>query len=202
MAKFIAISGASTTGKTSLIDSLSTYREMNKIVFSPDMHDVVWKDLLEKGIFSEFTEIQSDSDYLCTYILRVIDYYHKYLDSFEDSDAIVLLDGCWLDLSIYSILQSWYTKVTKSVLESILKTITKYDERISRIYMTKADDLKYPIDRYRLRGTMTTFRENRPLELQYYDIAKHVRDVVEIPSSDISEASLFIIDDFKKLGYI
>lgn len=202
MAKFISISGPSTTGKTSLIDSLSTHKEMYDVILSPDMHDVVWNEMVQIGHFSEFSEILSDSDYLCTYMIRLIDHYNEYMDRYEDEDAIVLLDGCWLDFTIYAVLNMWYTRIIKSVQEEILEKIAKYDDRISRIYLTTADDEKYPVDKFRLRGKITTFRANRPLEIQYYKIARHLKNAMMLPSTDISESSLFIIEDMKNLGYI
>lgn len=202
MANFIAISGPSTTGKTSLVNALSAHKELSDIVFSPDIQDVVWQELVDAGHFSEFTEICKDSDYLSIYILRMIDYYNNYIDSIKNSDFTVILDECWLDLAIYSILNMWYTRGIKSLQEEILHKISLYDEMISRIYITKADDEKYPVDKNRLRGRMYTFRMNRPLEIRYYELAKHFKNAVPLPSSDISDSSLFIIDDLSKLGYL
>ena len=202
MAKFISISGPSTTGKTSLVESLMTYPELKHITFSPDMHDVVWSDLVDRRLFTDFTEISTDSEYLCTYIMRVIDYYNDYIESYKDTDSVVLLDGCWLDLSIYSLLYMWYTRIIKSVQEEILRKITIYDENISRIYITKADDENYPVAKFRVRGKMSTFRENRPLEIRYYELAKHLKNSIALPSSDIAESSLFVIDDLRNLGYL
>lgn len=202
MAKFISISGPCTSGKTSLVESLSTYKEMNNIVFSPDMHDVVWNELVEGGYFQEYTEVTTDSDYLCIYIMRLLDYYNKYIESYKDTDKIVLLDGCWVDLSIYSLLNMWYTRGIKDIQEEILAKAAIFDESISRIYITRADDLRYPVDKFRLRGKMSTFRANRPLEIRYYELASHMKNAMKLPSSEISECSLFIVEDLKKLGYI
>lgn len=205
MANFISISGPCTTGKTTLINSLSTYKEMNMknhVIFAPDAHDVVWRNLVDSGLFTEYTEICSDTEYLCTYLIKVIDYYNNYIESMKDVDALIVLDQCWIDFSIYSILNMWYTRLVKSVQEEILYKSSKYDDAISRIYITKACDKNYPVDKMRLRGKFNTFRMNRPLELRYYDIAKHLKNAVALPSSDVSESSLFIINDLKNLGYI
>lgn len=202
MAKFVSISGASTTGKTALMNSLSTYRELGKVVFSPDMHDVVWSSLVKARLFTDFTEISTDSEYLCTYIIRLIDHYNNYLDSLRDSDALVILEGCWVDLSIYAMLNMWYSRIVKSVQEEILYKASKYSDEVSRIYITKADDANYPVAKFRVRGKMSTFRDNRPLEIRYYDLATHLKDAVAIPSSDVTEASMFVIDDLMKLGYL
>lgn len=202
MARFISISGPSTSGKTSLINALSTYRELDKVVFSPDMHDVVWNGLVESGHFTEFTEISTDTEYLCTYIIRLIDHYNEYLESYRDKDVLVVLDGCWLDLSIYSLLNMWYSRVIKPVQEEILSRTAKYDDMISKIYITRADDVAYPPAKGRIRGKLSTFRANRPLELQYYNLADHIDNAVTLPSADISDSALFIIDDLKNLGYL
>lgn len=202
MATFISISGPSTTGKTAIIEELSLHKDLQHIVFSPDMHDVVWNDLVDKGLFHDFTEISSDSDYLCTFIVRLIEHYNKYIESFKDTDDIIVLDGCWLDLSVYSMLNMWYTRLIKSVQEDILMRATRHDNLISRIYITKADDKKYPVDKFRLRGKMSTFRMNRPLELRYYELYKNMKNAVALPSSDKSECVDFIIKDLKELGYL
>lgn len=202
MANFVSISGPSTTGKTSLMNSLSTYSELSSVVFSPDMHDVVWSNLVDGGYFTDFTEILKDTDYLCTYILRLIDYYNNYIDSYKDSDCLVILDGCWLDLSIYSILNMWYTRGVKSVQEDILEKVSVYNKNISRIYITEANDSQYPLSKYHIRGKMSTFRTNRPLEIQYYELAKNFKNSESLPSTDVSDCSLFIINDLKKLGYV
>lgn len=202
MAKFISISGPATTGKTSIINSLSTYTELSNAVFSPDVHELVWNELVDKGLFSEFTEISTDYDYLCTFITCMIDKYTEYLESFKDSDKLVILDGCWLDLSIYSVLNMWYTRVVKSVQESILSRVAYYDPNILRIYITTAEDDKYPVRKDRIRGRISAFRMNRPLESRYYNIAKNLKNAVALPSSDTTESSLFIIEDLKNLGYL
>lgn len=203
MTKFIAISGASTSGKTTLINSLSTYPELSNAIFSSSIHDIVWSELVDQGFFSEFKDVSTDPEYLCLYLIRMADYYNTYLEDYRDSDRLVILDECWIDLSIYTILNMWYNRSLKPLQEEILQKIHRYDERISRIYVTLPDDTHHPIDKFRLRGSINTFRANRQLELQYYDIAKrHFNNFIPIPSSDVSEASLFIINDLKNLGYV
>lgn len=202
MARFISISGPSTTGKTSLINNLSTHQEISHAIFSPDMHDVVWGDLVERRLFYEFSDISTDPEYLCTYLIRLADYYNQYMDAYEDTDSLVILDGCWLDLAIYSTLNMWYNRNIRPVQEEILSKISKYDSRVSKIYLTRADDDKYPVDRLRLRGKMSTFRANRGLEIGYYKIADHLDNSITLPSTDMDENSLFILNDLKNLGYL
>lgn len=204
MATFVSVSGPSSTGKTSIIDSLRQIKELQapRIIISPDMHDAVWADLVKKGFFTEFTEISTDSDYLCTYILRLIDYYNKYVESLKDSDTLVILDGCWIDLAIYSILNMWYTRGIRSVQEEILSKVSKFDENISKIYITHADDLKFPVGKYRIRGKVSSFRMNRPLEIQYYDMAKHLQAAHPLHTTETEEAAQCIFNDLKNLGYL
>ena len=202
MAKFISISGPSTTGKSSIINALSTYPEFSDTIFVPAMNDKVWSDLVAQNIFSEFTEVDTDSEYLCAYIFKMIEYYNNCIDTYKDTDKLVIFDGCWLDLSIYSILNLWYMRAIKPLQEEILSETTKYDEKISRIYVTKAEDEKFPVAKYYIRGKISSFRKNRPLEMRFYDVAKHLKNSTPLPSSSTTEASMFILDDLKKLGYI
>lgn len=202
MANFISISGPSTTGKSSIVDALSTYPELSNAIFVPAMNDKVWSDLVSQNIFSEFTEVDTDSEYLCAYIFKMIEYYNDCIKTYQDTDKLVVLDGCWIDLSIYSILNLWYMRAIKPLQEEILAETAKYDEEISRIYVTKAEDDKFPVAKYYIRGKISSFRKNRPLEMRYYDIAKHLKNSTPLPSSSTTESSMFILDDLKKLGYV
>lgn len=202
MATFISISGPSSTGKTTLVNSLSTYRELSNAVFSPDLYSAVWTDLVDQGFFSEWKEINTDSEYLCLYVIRLIDYYENYIKSYENTDKLVILDGCWLDLAIYAIINIWYTRVIKEVQEEILHKLNKFDEHLSRIYFTSFDESKQIKQKYRMQYRMANMKLNRPLEIQFYELYKNFKNAVNLPSSDISESSLFIIDDLSKLGYL
>lgn len=202
MATFISISGPSSTGKTTLVDSLSTHRELSNAVFSPDLYSAVWTDLVDQGFFSEWKEINTDSEYLCLYIIRLIDYYENYIKSYENTDKLVILDGCWLDLAIYAIINLWYTRVIKEVQEEILHKLNKFDDHLSRIYFTSFDESKQIKQKYRMQYRMANMKLNRPLEIQFYELYKNFKNAVNLPSSDISESSLFIINDLSKLGYL
>lgn len=202
MATFISISGPSSTGKTTLVDSLSTHRELSNAVFSPDLYSAVWTDLVDQGFFSEWKEINTDSEYLCLYVIRLIDYYENYIKSYENTDKLVILDGCWLDLAIYAIINLWYTRVIKEVQEEILHKLNKFDEHLSRIYFTSFDESKQIKQKYRMQYRMANMKLNRPLEIQFYELYKNFKNAVNLPSSDISESSLFIINDLSKLGYL
>lgn len=202
MARFIAISGPSSTGKTTLVNSLSTHREFSKAVFSPDLYEVVWKDLVDKGFFSEWKEINTDSEYLCLYVLRLIDYYDNYIKIYENTDKLVILDGCWLDLAIYAITNFWYNRIIKEVQESILHRLNNFDEHLSRIYFTNFDENKQIKLKYRTQYRMANMKVNRPFEIQLYELYKNFKNAVNLPSTDVSEESLFIIDDLSKLGYL
>lgn len=202
MAKFIAISGPSSTGKTTLVNSLSTYKELSKAVFSPDMYETVWSSLVEQGFFSEWKEINTDDEYLCLYVLRLIDYYENFIRSYENTDKLVILDGCWVDIAIYSVLNLWYTRVIKEVQEEILHRINTFDKHLSRIYFTNFDGSKQMKQKHRMQYRMANMKTNRPLEIQYYDLYKNFKNAVNLPSTDVSDASLFIINDLSKLGYL
>lgn len=202
MARFVAISGASATGKTSLIDELSQYPELSKAVFLPDIFSTVWYDLVDRGLFSEHEDVSRDTEFLCIFIQRIINYYKSCIEEYQDQDVLVIIDSCWVDISIYSILNMWCSHVVKDVQEGLLRQLSDYDESISRIYITQYDENKRKIEKYRLPYKRYNVKYNRPLELQYYKLASHFRDAVALTSSNNTDSALFIIEDLQKLGYL
>lgn len=203
MAKFIAISGPSVTGKSSLVEYLSSHQELKDAIISPDFHALAWNDLVNKGIFLEFTDITDDSGYMCCYLYKVIDSYNQYIEEHRNFPGLVILDGCWIDLTVYAYLNMWYLRTIKSVQEDVFNRILKYSNEISKVYFTKAADEKYPIDKYRLRGKMTTFRTNRPLEITLYKVFSALAESsVSLDNAEIAGDSLAILSDLKKVGYL
>lgn len=202
MARFIAVSGPAASGKTTLVQSLRRFSEFKDAIITEDMHETVWNSLVDRGIFYDFTEIDTDSDYLCCYIMKVIDHYKELLAKYENVDNLVVLDGCWVDLSIYATINMWYVRVIKEVQETILETICHYDDRISRIYVTRADDVTYPFKSHDIRSSITNLKKNRNLELNYYSVAANLKNAVLLPSNDISTSSSSILHDLKILGYV
>lgn len=205
MANIIAISGASATGKSSLVDELSTYKELSNVIFSPDIFSTVWDDLVYRGLFSEYEDVSRDTEFLCIFIQRVINYYRDTIKEYSDQkyeDKTIIIDSCWIDVAIYSILNMWYTHVVKEVQEGLLSQITLYDDSLSRIYITKYDASKSKIEKYRLPFKRYNVKYNRPLELQYYKLATHFKNAYELPYSDNTDSALFIIKDLQNLGYI
>lgn len=202
MATFISVSGPSVTGKTSLIDSLCSYKEMYNCVFSPDFKDVVWSELTSKGIFSEFTDITTDSSYMCTYLHKLIDTYNEYIESHDPYDDLIILDGSWIDYFIYAHLNMWYNRVISSAQEEVFSKILKHSNKISRYYFTEARDDLYPLEKFRVRGKITTFKLNRPLEIALYKAHSNLSGAASLYHSNIVGSSLEIIEDLKKLGYL
>ena len=202
MAIFIAITGPAATGKTSLINSLSTHQELSKCLFSPDFHEVVWAEIVDKKTFTDYTDLTSDSTYLCAYIHKVVDYYNEYIENLEDYDGIVFLDGSWVDFTVYSLIWMWYNRVISSAQEEVFTKILKHVDKISRYYMTRADDYKYPIDKYRVRGRHYTFKKNRPMEIALYKIFSKREGLVNLPAAEISGDSIAILEDMRKVGYL
>lgn len=202
LARFISISGPAASGKTTLVQSLRRFPELRNAIITDDMHEAVWTSLVDRGIFYDFTEIDTDSDYLCCYIMQVIDYYKELLAKYENENNLVILDGCWLDLSIYAAINMWYVRAIKEVQETILDTIFHYDDRISRIYVTRADDITYPFKSHDIRSSITNLKKNRRLELNYYEVAANLKNAVLLPSNDTSKSSASILNDLKILGYV
>lgn len=202
MAKFVAISGPSSTGKTSLIDCLSCHQELSKAEFSPDLYNTVWGGLVASKLFTEYGEIIHDSEYICVYLLKLIEYYKEYIEEYKDTDKLVILDCCWLDLYVYALINMWCAHTIKAVQVDILEQISQLIDSVDMIYLTYEDPNKVEKRPYRAPYKIYTVKANRSLELQHYKMAKYLVHTKELPSSDISESALFIIEDLKKLGYL
>lgn len=202
MAKFVSISGPAQSGKTSLVEYLSTYPELEGAVFSPDLFNTVWSDLVEKGIFHSYDEIVRDSDFICAYLIKVIEYYESYLDSYADTDDLVILDCCWIDLLIYSVVSMWCSRAILDLQAEMISRIMKLCESVDRIYVTKYDAARQIKQKYRNDYQIYSVKGNRDLELQYYSMLKVFKDALPLYTSDPSDAALFIIDDLKNLGYL
>lgn len=205
MPTFISISGPSHTGKTTLMSFLSErLRGYDNILFEHDMHEVVWNSLCSRGIFKEFHEITEDRDYLYLYISNLIDHY-RFLshEKYKGEDnLLVILDGCHLDLLIYSMLNLWYHYPTKELQEVEMHKLLDMRDAVSLIFMTRADDSAYPISQRSTRERVTTFKRNRALELTYYDIFRESNRVVDIPTYSLGEAEEFIVSELEKKGLL
>lgn len=203
MSKFVAISGPASTGKTTIVDKLNSSPDMYKSICSPDMYNVVWLDLVEQGHFKDFTEISKDSEYLSLYILRVVNYYIDYINTFKNTDKLVVLDGSWIDFSIYAIINMWYLRYMRSFQEAILSKILLLKDLIDcRIYFTQYDESKEKKERFRNTTKLYNTKESRELEIAYYRVMEDFKNSIILPTTDGDEASLFIINDLKKIGYL
>lgn len=195
------ISGPSFTGKTTLARLLAQSLPLDTIVI-PDYHEVVYQDLVQSGIFSEFQEIHKDRDYLLIYISRVIAYYKEMIEAYRDYPGLVIFDGTHIDLLIYSMLQLWYHYPTQELQENLMHDLLKLKDEISIIYMTSADDASYPILQWTRRRYNTSFRKCRKTELYYYDIFRDLNHVVPLPSTSLPECEYFIREDLSSRGFI
>lgn len=202
MAKFIAISGPSASGKTSLINELSLRLDMSNVVVLPDVFETVWNDLVAKGYFSEYDEINRDPEFLCVYLQRVIDYYKNSIEMYKSSDKLILMDSSWIDISIYSVINMWYIHILKEVQENLLHQLSVYDRSLDKVYLTVNDDSKQTNLKYRSPFKRYNIKYNRPLEIQYYELSSNLNHTEVLPSSDVTECATFIIEDLRKLGYL
>lgn len=208
MVKFVAISGPAQSGKTSLVDTLSTHRELSKANFSPDLFNTVWSNLVEQGVFKSYDEIIRDSDFICVYLMKVIEYYEDYISMYEkvyqdtDKTKVVFLDCCWLDLLVYSVVNMWHSRAIADLQAEMIDRVMKLYHTVDRIYLTKYDENRHITQKYRSDYKIYSVKSNRGLEFSYYNLFQNLKSVVQLDTSDPSEASLFIIDDLKKLGYL
>lgn len=201
MAKFIAISGPASTGKTQLVTTLHSRDELSDAVFVNDIYTTVWDYLVANKYFNSYTEVNRDSDYLAIYILRLIDSYKNTIEQYRNTDKLVILDGSWVDISVYAMVNMWYTRVIKQVQEDIMKKLHEYDKSLSAVYFTSYDETKNTIRKDRIPCRVSNITQSRPLEIQYYNLAHNYKNSIELPTTDTDEAADFIIGDLRNLGY-
>lgn len=204
MSKFIAISGPAVTGKTSLVDELrNSLKEYKNIVYGPDIKETVWRELVDSGYFKEFSEIDTDREYMCIYLIRLIKFYEEELiGKYAYEDKLVILDGSWVDLLTYATLQMYYNSFIIEVQTKIFSDILALSNTIDQIYLTVADEEKYPVNYKGMRCNIVNFKKNRPLELKYYEMARQYKRVTQLPTLEIKDSRDYIITDLKKLGYL
>jgi len=202
MAKFVAISGPAQTGKTSLVDYLSIYPETSGVVFSPDLYNTVWSNLVDQGIFSSYDEIVRDSDFICVYLIKVLEYYEEYLEKYKDTDHLVFLDCCWVDLLTYSMVSMWCSRAILDLQAEMIERIVKFRDSVDRIYITEYDESKVVKQKFRSDHKIYSVKGNRTIELQYYEVFKNLKNAIALDTSDQTEAALFIIRDLQNLGYL
>lgn len=207
-ATFIALSGPSYSGKSTIMENIRKLDHASALHKLPDMKDVVWQNLVDTGIFKNFNEITKDSDYLLIYIGRMVNWYVSMYEKYNrlEGNHIVIYDGCHIDLLIYSMLNLWYHYPVKEIQEAEVRRILDTKEFVSLIYMCKADDGEYPVNYHNLRDSRTAFRKNRKLELDYYEMFSESSRVVKLPYTCFPDhgerCAEFIIDDMRRRGLI
>lgn len=201
MANFIAIAGPSATGKTTLWESLKGVLPRDT-VFVPDLYTEVWDELKRLGYFKDFTEIMADSDYTTLFILRLLDKYRETMDKYQDTDALVIMDSCWIDISVYSLIQMWYNHIIQEVQEQILHKLAIYDDSLNHVFITTNDDQRYKPEKYRSPFKNKNVKTSRPLELQYYRLFSNFKNAEELPTSDLQENLQYIYATLNNLGYL
>lgn len=196
MAVFVSISGPSVSGKSTLHTMVaSRLQDCKDTVIVTDLHDDVWKSLCDRGIFQEFTEITVDRDYLLMYTSKVVDHYANIINEYKDKDVLVLLDGCHIDILIYSMLNLWYHYPAKEYMEQVVDKILSLKDYVSLVYMTRASSDVNNVPRASIRCRMTSFKRNRRLELSYYDMARCSNKVVSLSTESVLGEDQFIVDD-------
>lgn len=204
MAKIVAISGPSSSGKSELFEALESKLLKSGVIFMPDIFKTTWQELVDNGLLYEEEDINKDTEILCCFVQRVIDKYKGYIDSNKilNDDSLVIIDGCWLDLSIYSTINFWYNHTIKEVQEKLLSQIAEYDSNIDKIYITSYDEVLNTTEKYHSRYKRYNQKYNRPLEIQYYKMANNFKNAFSLPAYYAEELADLVIEDLRNSGYL
>lgn len=197
----VGISGPSSTGKSTLVNLMTSQLPIETIVIR-DLHDKVFEEVAIQGSFHNFKEIYKDRDFLLIYYTRLVNYYLEVLNTWDTYDGLVVVDGTHVDLLIYGMLSLWYHKPIRGLLEGVVNSLLQVKNKMSLMYMTLPNDEGYPVDSSNERRYSTGFRRNRELELHYYEIFRDLPHVISLPSSSVLDCDTFIIDDLKSKNLI
>lgn len=201
MARFIAISGPSSTGKTTIAQRLSQSESLRgKVICSPDIFEDVWINFVKQAGFSESKEIISDSIYLGTYCVKLLEHYESLLDRYSLTDKLIILDGSWIDFLVYGMVNMWYSNMMSEIQEHYFSRLSNYVNKMSRIYITEYNPYIKSVPFHRTMRS-SNLKANRNLELSYYKLFSHMNNTLQIDTSDVDTAVSLIIDDLRKLGY-
>jgi len=191
MSKFIGISGPTCTYKSTIHALLKKVLPTDpKIVYLDDIHDTVWNNLVKSGVFFNYQELTSDRDYLLMYISKLIDYYASQIEKYKYTDNIVIMDGCIVDILVYSMLNTWYHYPVKEYTEKLMEKLLKYMDYIDNVFITIPDKNNEEKLQYSRRAQQTAFKKNRPLECSYYNIAGGLRICTKLTSDIVSNANI------------
>lgn len=197
----VGIAGPLGTGKSTLISLIQTELPVDTIIVK-DIHDAVYSQIEISKDFRDWSEITKDRDYFLIYVNRVVNYFCEMVDAYKDYPELVIFDGTTYDLLIYSMLNLWYHYPTRGFQEEMVHKLLAYRDIFDVIYMTRANDFDFPLDKKTKRQYNTGFLKNRKTEIGYYDIFRELPKVVSLPSSTILECDKFLIDDLKSRNLI
>lgn len=195
----ISISGPTKSGKSTVINLLKDSLPKSTI-YVEDLYYTVWKEMVDKGAFTEFIEVCRDKECMYMYIYKVCSKYLETINAYKDYEGLVVLEGCYLDYLIYAQLNTWYHYPLVNHQESFIIDLLKGKDFIEKVYMTTADDSSYPLGDSKLdyKLSKAAFNRNRELELKFYDIYRDHSKVVNLPSQTMT-CDKVIFDDLKVL---
>jgi len=197
----VAVSGPSLSGKSTLFNFLkSTLSEYPNIIYLDDIHDAVW-DTLAGNVFSAFTEITKDRDYMYIYIERLVKEYINRVSQDYGEENLVIMDGSYIDVLVYSFLNMWYHYPIVEIQERVVNDLLEVKDAASIIYMTRANEDDSSTSNS-LRVKMSNYKRKRPVELKLYDIFRDSKKVVTLPSSSVLGCDFFIKEDLKSRGLL
>jgi len=177
------------------------YRDNKDILIIQDLQDKVWRDLVDKCEFSEFTEVYSDRSYLFMYISRWVEEYISIYERYKDDDSIkvVIYDGSYLDILIYSLLHMWFHYPAKDIQGKMISRLLSMEGTLDKIYMVRPNDELYPVERgaLTLRQRMADFNRTRIMETSLYDTYRKREDVEDLSDDQVVSESM-IIDILRK----
>lgn len=195
MAKFITISGPSSSGKTELFNQLDI---LSGIKTERDIFKSTWEDMIEGKVIAEFSDISRDQEYLAIYIQRLIYAYRNILKKYKNVDDIIVTDSGWIDILVYSQVNMWCVNLLKTLQTNLLTQILNIRDSFNgQVFITSFKEGLSSGKEYQLFRRYS-IKHNHPLEIAYYDFYSGFKNVSKFESTNVFENSKMISDLIEK----
>ena len=200
----IAISGPSSTGKTTLVQSLKNYKGLIESILGRQVY-FKGEDIREMlPADAVLDEVLADSQVAMELQFKIIESnIERYMDLLKNPHIAYICDRCPLDNVVYMILNYMRTSPELALkyaadfrkYGSIAKSLTSY---VERIYLTKNDNsmLKAEPDGFRA-SFYDTFRA---LEVELFNGYFDNLPTVKVLPSESADRLNFLLNDLKMLN--